>query len=412
MTGLVTAVPRSAWRSLFACSGLAALLQIDGTLVTVALPHVGTALGVRAGELSWVVTAYFVTYAVCLLPSGRLVDRFGSRPVALTGLVIFGAAALWGAVAGTFAVLVLSRVLQGVGAGLASPAALAGAISGFPPQRRGTALGVWAAASGVANIVGPLLGGLLTAALGWRATWWALAPLAVAAGIAVAGLVPADRPGTRLTRTSGLLGRRVVVASVAGAALTFLVLIGSFFIMEQHLQRSAGYSPLLAAAAPAIVAVFIGAAGPPAGRLIDAYGERPVSAAGFLVAGIGLAGYGLTRAPLHGPAAIPLAVLLGIGLGPLFPSVSRAALNAVPPGAQGRVSAALSAGRLLGAAAGAGLSGLALRGGTDAAHVRPALVIGAALCGLVGLPLAAALAPARQRHSPEVDSELLARPTD
>jgi MFS family permease len=192
-----------------------------------------------------------------------------------------------------------------------------------------------------------------------------------------------------------MLRQRVVVVSVAAAGLTFLVMIGSFFIIEQYLQREAGYGPLLAAAAPMVVAVFIGASGPPAGRLIDARGERPVALVAFLVVGAGLGWYGLTGTPLHGPAALPLAVLLGIGLGPLVVGVSRAALDAVPQAAHGRVSSLISAGRLIGAGLGAGLAGLALRGGTDAAHVRTALIAGAALCVVAGLPLAAGLGSAR-----------------
>src|SRR6202044_4208908 len=95
-----------------------------------------------------------------------------------------------GAVVSSLTLLCLTRVLQGVGAGLVSPAALAGAVSGFPPERRGSALGIWGASAGMANLVGPLLGGLLTVAFGWRANWWALVPLSLAAALAIARLVP------------------------------------------------------------------------------------------------------------------------------------------------------------------------------------------------------------------------------
>jgi DHA2 family methylenomycin A resistance protein-like MFS transporter len=383
-------VPRTAWRGLIACSGLAALLQVDGTLVTVALPDVGASLAVPPHMLSWIITAYFLTYAACLVPGGRLVDRVGSRRTALAGLGVFATGAALGAVAPTLGVLVASRVVQGVGAGLASPAALSGAVSGFPPQRRGTALGVWGASSGIANIAGPLLGGLLTDGLGWRAAWWALLPLAATAAAAIIRAVPATDRAVRRVAVPGVFRQRAVVVSVAAGGLTFLVMIGSFFVIEQYLQFSAGYSPLLAATPPMLVAVCIGVTGPLAGRLIDARGARPVLLAGFLVAGLGLAGYGFTGAALHGPAALPLAVLLGTGLGPLFAGVSRSALNAVPQVAHGRVSALISAGRLLGAGLGAALSSLALRGGTDTAHVRPALAFGALLCLLIGVPLAAA----------------------
>ena len=73
--------------------------------------------------------------------------------------------------------------MQGAGAGLVSPAALAGAVSGFPPERRGSALGIWGASAGMSNLLGPLLGGLLTVAFGWRADWWALVPLTVVVAV-------------------------------------------------------------------------------------------------------------------------------------------------------------------------------------------------------------------------------------
>ena len=99
------------------------------------------------------------------------------------GLAVFAVGAALGAVVSSLGFLIATRVLQGAGAGLVSPAALAGAVSGFPPERRGSALGIWGASAGVANLVGPLLGGLLTVAFGWRAAWWALVPLALASGV-------------------------------------------------------------------------------------------------------------------------------------------------------------------------------------------------------------------------------------
>src|SRR5205085_6014508 len=174
-------ISRAAWTRLAACTGAAALLQLDGTLITVALPSVAHGLGVSSASTAIVLSAYFGAYAIVLLPAGEFVDRFGARRLALVGLGLFALGAGAGALSTSIAVLVATRVVQGVGAGLVSPAALAGAVRGFPPDRRGSALGIWGASAGISNLIGPLLGGLLTVWLGWRADWWALVPLALIA---------------------------------------------------------------------------------------------------------------------------------------------------------------------------------------------------------------------------------------
>src|SRR6202012_6063302 len=126
------------------------------------------------------------------------------------------------------AALLVARVVQGAGAGLVSPSALAGAVSGFPPERRGSALGIWGASAGVSNLLGPLLGGLLTVAFGRRAHWWPLVPLGASAGIGIARFVPGVVDG----RDAGIKGytlNRVVLAATLVAALTFAVMIGCLY---------------------------------------------------------------------------------------------------------------------------------------------------------------------------------------
>ena len=384
------AVPREAWSRLAACTGAAALLQIDGTLVTVALPAVGRSLEVSAGPLAAVLTAYFAAYAVALFPGGRLVDRLGSRRLALVGLGVFGAGAALGALAPSFEVLLASRVVQGAGAGLVSPAALAGAVSAFPPERRGAALGIWGAGSGVANLLGPLLGGLLTELIGWRADWWVLVPLSIAAGIAIWLVVPKS---VRVDETPelGNLRRRPVAAAVLVATLTFAVLIGTFYLAQQYLQEAGGLSALGAGATLIFVAVLVALAAPLSGRLADARGERLPALTGFAAAGLALAVLGLGAVPLTGAAALPLLGLVGLGLGLLFAPTSRAALNAVSEARHGRVSSVLSLGRLVGAGAGAALAGAALASGVTLGNVRTGLLGGAALCLVIGLPAALGL---------------------
>lgn len=239
-------------------------------------------------------------------------------------------------------------------------------------------------------MLGPLLGGLLTVALGWRADWWALVPLALISAWAIFGHLPrivhSDGAGSGRAVLSG-----VVLAATLIAALTFAVMIGSFYLAQQYLQRVAGYSALEAGSVLVLVALLVSAAAPIAGRLVDRHGERLPALLGFLAAGAGLAVLGIPGVSLHDPVTIPLLIPVGLGLGMLFVPTSRAALNATPLASHGRTSAMLSIGRLLGAAAGAGLAGVALSGGPSASGMHTALLVACALCLFVGMPAAARL---------------------
>jgi predicted MFS family arabinose efflux permease len=383
-------VPPEAWRRLAACTAAAALLQLDGTLITVALPSVARSLGVSNSSTAVVLSAYFLAYAVAVLPGGSLVDRFDARRLALAGLGLFAVGAAAGALASSIGLLVASRVVQGVGAGLVSPAALAGAVSGFPPDRRGGALGIWGASAGVSNLLGPVMGGVLTVALGWRADWWALVPLALLAAWGIVQFLPSTVHGEDTSHPA--LNGVVVTASLM-AALTFAVMIGCFYLAEQYLQRAAGFSALGASAVLVVVALLVAGAAPIAGKLVDRYGERLPATLGFVAAAVGLLALGIPGVPLDtGVTLLPL-IPVGLGLGMLFVPTSRAALNATPPAAHGRTSALLSVGRLLGAAVGAGLAGAALASGVDGSTVHTALLVAAAACLILGVPAASRLGP-------------------
>ncbi len=390
-------VPRSAWTRLAACTAAAALLQLDGTLITVALPAVARGLGVRGSSTSAVLSAYFGAYALLLLPGGELVDRFGARRLALGGLALFAIGAVAGALVSSFGALIVARIVQGAGAGLVSPAALAGAVSGFPPERRGSALGIWGASAGMANLIGPLLGGLLTVAFGWRANWWALLPLTALVAVAIARLMPA----VVSSDTSGAhpAMNRIVLAATLVAALTFAVMIGAFYIAEQYLQRVSGFSALGASGALVLVALLVGAAAPLAGKLVDRHGEQLPAVLGFLGAGAGLGILGIPGVRLDGLVTVLPLIPVGLGLGMLFVPTSRAALNASPLASHGRTSAVLSVGRLLGAAVGAGLAGMALSGTLTAATVHHTLLFAAGLCLVVGIPASTLLGGGRDRTS-------------
>jgi len=374
------------------CSAAGLVLQLDGTLVTVALPSVARDLRVSGSSSAALLSTYFAAYALLLIPGGILVDRFGVRRVAVAGLGLFIAGAASGAVAGGLGPLIMARLLQGAGAGVVSPAALAGAVSGFPPQRRGVPLSVWGASAGIANLIGPLLGGALTYLFGWRADWWALVPVGLAAAGAILTHVPVSHDRARSGWHPPPLNR-VVLAASAVAAITFAVMIGPFYLIEQYLQDSEHHSALAASTVLAAVALIVAGAAPLGGRLADVRGERLTALLGFLLAGVGLGLLGTPGMPLGGAIGLTVLVPFGVGLGMLFVPASRAGLNSAPAGSQGRVSAMLSLGRLLGAAIGASAAGAAIAGGASASTTHQALLAGCAACVLLGLPAAYRLGP-------------------
>lgn len=248
----------------------------------------------------------------------------------------------------------------------------------------------------MSNLIGPLLGGLLTVAFGWRANWWALLPLTFAAALAIARFVPAVVAGDEAFDGTGeaqAVVNRIVIAATLVAGLTFAVMIGAFYIAEQYLQRVAGFSALGASGALVLVALLVGAAAPLAGKLVDRHGEQMPAVLGFVLAGVGLAILGIPGVSLSGLVTILPMIPVGLGLGMLFVPTSRAALNATPRASHGRTSALLSVGRLLGAAIGAGLAGVALTGALTAVTVHHTLLISAGLCLLIGIPASGALRP-------------------
>ena len=153
------------------------MVVLDGTIVNIAMPHIMTDLGFTQENLSWVVTAYTLAFGGLLLLGGRLGDLFGRRRVFMTGVLVFAGASLLGGLAQTEGMLLGARALQGIGAALASPTALALITTTFPAgPARNRAMGVYAAMSGAGAAVGLILGGALTE-IDWRWTMFINVPI-------------------------------------------------------------------------------------------------------------------------------------------------------------------------------------------------------------------------------------------
>src|SRR4051812_8196657 len=169
------------------------------TIVAVALPAIKAGLGFTGSSLQWVVTAYTVVYGGLLIPAGRAADAYGRRRLFRIGLALFAAASVGCGLAGSPGALIALRALQGLGAALLAPAALALVAELFPDDRR--AIAVWTAAAAGGGAAGWVLGGTLTDDVGWQAVFLVNAPLGVAAVIAAGRLLPA---GTRGEGAQGL----------------------------------------------------------------------------------------------------------------------------------------------------------------------------------------------------------------
>jgi EmrB/QacA subfamily drug resistance transporter len=182
---------RSAWPALWALVLGFFMILVDATIVTVATPALMRDLGADVNGVVWVTSAYLLAYAVPLLITGRLGDRFGPKRVYLTGLAVFTLASLWCGLTASVELLVIARVFQGFGASMMTPQTMSVITRTFPADERGRAMSLWGAVAGVATLVGPVLGGLLVDALGWEWIFFINVPVGVVGFVLAVRLVPA-----------------------------------------------------------------------------------------------------------------------------------------------------------------------------------------------------------------------------
>ena len=155
------------------------MILVDSTIVSVAIPAISEGLDASYNEVIWVNSAYLLAYAVPLLITGRLGDRFGPRTIYLAGLALFTASSLACGLASTSAALIAARAFQGFGGAMVTPQTMSVMIRTFSPKERGGAMGVWGATAGLATVTGPLLGGVLVDASGWPWIFFVNVPVGV-----------------------------------------------------------------------------------------------------------------------------------------------------------------------------------------------------------------------------------------
>ncbi|HEY6932150.1 MAG TPA: MFS transporter, partial [Marmoricola sp.] len=379
---------RSRWSLILALCGGYFLVLLDVTVVNVALPQIGAQLHAGGAGLAWTVDAYSVPLAALLLASGAIGDLVGHRGVVLLGMTAFGAASVVCALAPTIGVLVTARAFQGVGAALMLPGTLALLVDNSPDEAaRNRFVGAWAAIGGAALPAGPLVGGLVVQASGWRAVFWLSAPVIALALVPVVRLRHSHRsraPARKVERIrAGLLGspaaewrvarpllsvprsaRRPLGLASLVAGLMNLCALGGLFLLTQVFQDVDRLSPLPAGLLTLPAMLPLPLLGAPAGRLATRLGVWRASALGAVIAAAGMAGIATTLTST-GAGYLALGCFLavwGTGLGLLTPAIVSAALEATPdtPGlASGASNTARQTGGALGIAIFAACAGSA-----------------------------------------------------
>jgi MFS transporter, DHA2 family, methylenomycin A resistance protein len=373
------------------------LVLLDVTVVNVALPTIAHDLDTSVPGLQAVVVGYTVALAALLLPAGAYGDRLGHRPVVLAGLAVVGLGSLGCGLAPTTDVLVATRVVQGLGAAVLLPGTLATIADAHPdPTARARAIAVWAAIGSVALPAGPLVGGLLVEAFGWRSVFLVNVPVVLVSGLVVARIAPRGRPAVREgrgVRSALALFRRpaFATANVVAGAMNFgsvaLLFLTSLYLQDvQH--RTAAEAGLAMVPATLPLAVV-----PPlAGRWVARRGPAPAAATGLLLAAVGVGLLATWHSGTSYAGLLPALVIWGCGLGMLTPAVVTAAVAAAPPDRSGLASGVNNTARQAGGALGIAAYGALAGSPTEVGHFLAGLhAAGIATCVLYAVAATASV---------------------
>jgi EmrB/QacA subfamily drug resistance transporter len=458
--------PEQRWTLGLASAG-AFMVVLDLMVVATALTSIRRDLGASISQLEWTLNAYTLTFAVLLMTAAALGDRYGRRRMFAAGLGLFAAASAACALAPGIGWLIAARAVQGAGAAMVMPLALALVNAAFPAGRRGWALGVFGGVTGLAVLVGPVAGGAITQGISWPWIFWLNVPIGLLAillvltrskesygpraaldlpGLALGtgaatglvwGLVRAGAAGWGSTDVVAALSGGMLLVAVfvarerrapapmlplrlfasrafaAGNAVVFLLsasMTGAVFFMAQFLQAGLGQGPLGAGLRllPWGLLPFIVA--PRAGALADRAGERPLIVAGMLLQTAAMAWIAaIARPGLPYVTMIAPMMISGLGIALAIPAVTKSVVGSVAPGDIGKASGAFSTLRQLGGAFGVAALVAAFSAAGSYASAR-AFSNGfvAAMGFAAALSLAAAIAGlALPRHRPAAPGPLV-----
>jgi len=423
---------------------------LDLSVLSPALPALGRDFSVQTGDLAWVFTLYLLVTVVSIALASTLADRYGRRPVYVACVAVFAAGSILAIAAPSYAVFLAARAIQALGAGGIFPVATATIGDVVPAGRRGAALGMVAATWGLAAVVGPSLGGLITHYVSWRWIFAANVPLAVAVIARALRDIPSEAPRRRgrfdavglallcvglLAVMDGLIGAHLVIGLLGGAVLSGFVvwetltpspivplellsrpqlvttyaleliigvLEGSLFFIPTVLVGAQGLSYAAAGFVAALGALTFVVVIPASGRALDRIGSRDVLLLGTALTELGLAIFALGFQMLA-PALLAM-IVAGAGFGALLGAPTRYIVTNETPErsratAVGLLSQALILGQILGTAMAGNFFATA---GSEIAGYRHAYL---AFCGVafVALVLAARLKPQRDERSRPIE---------
>ena len=391
-------------------------INLDTTIVNVALPDLARQLRATTRDLQWIVDGYNLAFAALVLTAGSLGDRFGRRPALMAGLAGFALSSGIGAVVGSAPALVAVRFVMGVSAAVIFPTTLSIITNTFPDRReRARAIGVWGAVTGLGVAVGPITGGVLLAHFGWQSVFVALVPVAVLALAATWAWVPessdasqarVDLPGLVLSSAAigvlvytiieapargwsdaatltGFVATAVLVAafvaverrrarpmidltlfrtpafSAASASVTvaFFALFGFIFLVTQYFQFLRGYGALATGVRilPVATTIAVGSVGGVllAGRI----GTRAVVTTGLILLGSSFGWIAVSATFMPYSQIVGQMVLMGLGLGLTTAPATESILSVLPPAKAGVGSAVNDATREVGGTLGVAVLG-------------------------------------------------------
>jgi EmrB/QacA subfamily drug resistance transporter len=404
------------WWALGALGVSLFMIMLDNTVVSLALPTIQSELDISLTQLEWIVNAYTLVFAVVLLTGGKLADYVGRRLIFVTGLVVFTGSSLACGLAGSGGLLITARGVQGIGAALMLPATLSIITATFTAKERSVAIGIWAAISGVALAIGPMIGGVLVQHAGWQWIFFINIPVGVigvlaaykvvdesrdtsteqrldvpglvTSGISIFGLNYGLIQGGTYGWSSGRIVLSFVVAAVflvvfiaielrqrlpmldlslfrdrtfAGAnvngLLMFVALFTYVIYFSIFLQTVLGYSAVQAGATFLVSSIALMVVAPLAGGLTEKIGARLPMAVGMALFGVAMVAMSRLDESAGFWNIAPWLLVGGAGFGALMPPMTATILESADVDKAGVASGTMQVFRQLGGGLGVAIMG-------------------------------------------------------